>query len=240
MFYSNLSKTIALAVGVLATVFLIGYFVFAWTEPTQPPPGGNVPAPINVGNDTQYKSGALGIGGLFQTDGETHLAITDGDVGIGTTAPGAKLEVAGQIKITGGSPGTGKVLTSDASGLASWQTAPGGGGASFVTFTSAISYNTCINPAGYTWGDLYPDAVAAGYKLSQCLPVHGPDWITCNCHSDISTCTHCYTQDYRGSSPGATATWTSQINLYLHPSATYANECLIPPIRCIVGIPVSK
>ena len=43
-----------------------------------------------------------------------------GQVGIGTITPGAKLEVAGQIKITGGSPAAGKVLTSDAAGLASW------------------------------------------------------------------------------------------------------------------------
>ncbi len=43
-----------------------------------------------------------------------------GNVGIGTTSPGAKLEVNGQVKITGGSPGTGKILTSDANGLASW------------------------------------------------------------------------------------------------------------------------
>lgn len=46
-----------------------------------------------------------------------------GTVGIGTTNPGAKLEVAGDIKITGGTPGVGKILTSDANGLASWQTA---------------------------------------------------------------------------------------------------------------------
>jgi hypothetical protein len=43
------------------------------------------------------------------------------DVGIGTENPGAKLDVSGQIKITGGDPGTGKILTSDASGLASWK-----------------------------------------------------------------------------------------------------------------------
>ena len=45
----------------------------------------------------------------------------NGNVGIGTATPGAKLEVAGQIKITGGSPGLGKVLTSDTTGLASWE-----------------------------------------------------------------------------------------------------------------------
>jgi hypothetical protein len=44
-----------------------------------------------------------------------------GNVGIGTTGPGAKLEVNGQVKINGGAPGAGKVLTSDATGLASWQ-----------------------------------------------------------------------------------------------------------------------
>ncbi len=48
----------------------------------------------------------------------------NGNVGIGTAAPTAKLEVAGQVKITGGSPGAGKVLLSDAAGLASWGTAP--------------------------------------------------------------------------------------------------------------------
>ncbi len=35
--------------------------------------------------------------------------------------------MGGQVKITGGSPGTGKVLTSDASGLASWQIPAAGG-----------------------------------------------------------------------------------------------------------------
>ena len=44
----------------------------------------------------------------------------NGNVGIGTATPGAKLEIAGQIKITGGTPGAGKVLTSDANGLATW------------------------------------------------------------------------------------------------------------------------
>ena len=47
---------------------------------------------------------------------------SNGNVGIGTMSPGAKLEVAGQVKITGGAPGAGKVLTSDGAGLATWET----------------------------------------------------------------------------------------------------------------------
>ncbi len=45
----------------------------------------------------------------------------NGNIGIGTEAPGAKLEVTGQIKVTGGEPADGKVLTSDVNGLASWK-----------------------------------------------------------------------------------------------------------------------
>lgn len=55
------------------------------------------------------------------------LIVETGNVGIGTTTPSAKLEVAGQVKITGGTPGAGKVLTSDADGLATWETVTGSG-----------------------------------------------------------------------------------------------------------------
>ncbi len=51
-----------------------------------------------------------------------------GRVGIGAENPTAKLEVAGQVKITGGAPAAGRVLTSDADGLATWEDAAGGGG----------------------------------------------------------------------------------------------------------------
>jgi hypothetical protein len=44
------------------------------------------------------------------------------NVGIGVTTPGAKLDVGGNIKITDGTQGAGKILTSDNNGLASWQT----------------------------------------------------------------------------------------------------------------------
>lgn len=44
-----------------------------------------------------------------------------GNIGLGTTTPNAKLEVNGAVKIVDGTQASGKVLTSDATGLATWQ-----------------------------------------------------------------------------------------------------------------------
>lgn len=63
---------------------------------------------------------------VFRTNRAIRMVIREtGDVGIGTINPGAKLEIAGDIKIVDGTQGAGKVLTSDATGSASWQTAVG-------------------------------------------------------------------------------------------------------------------
>jgi len=67
-----------------------------------------------------------GINDNTKTD---HVRIMyNGNVGIGTTSPTAKLDVEGNVKVADGTQGSGKVLTSDANGLASWQTPAGGGG----------------------------------------------------------------------------------------------------------------
>ena len=73
--------------------------------------------------------------------------IMGGNVGIGVDDPDAELEVNGQIKVTGGSPGENKVLTSDANGLASWEEATSG-------TDVGPNYGTVVNPAtGKTWLD---------------------------------------------------------------------------------------
>ncbi|HRG59974.1 MAG TPA: hypothetical protein PK323_13550 [Bacteroidia bacterium] len=74
--------------------------------------------------------------------------LNSGNVGIGTSTPGAKLEVAGQVKITGGIPGNGKVLTSDATGLATWQTPSSG-----TTYSAGSGINIAGNVISNT-GDL--------------------------------------------------------------------------------------
>jgi len=57
------------------------------------------------------------------------LQASGGNVGIGTTNPSYKLDVTGTISVTGfrmpTGAGSGKVLTSDDSGLATWQTPSG-------------------------------------------------------------------------------------------------------------------
>jgi len=66
----------------------------------------------------QYGSGSSYF---FQVNGSDKIVFdSNGNVGISTTTPGQTLVVAGTVQITGGSPGTGKVLTSDANGVASW------------------------------------------------------------------------------------------------------------------------
>jgi hypothetical protein len=134
----KIQKFILLAIGVLAMSLAIGYLVFAWVEPTAPPPGGNVPAPINVGTTTQTKLGGftidttsigldepflvrknnyyffvgvnrgggdyVDIGAYREGVGWKNLILNrdGGNVGIGTTSPGYKLDVKGDINYSGG------------------------------------------------------------------------------------------------------------------------------------------
>ena len=71
-----------------------------------------------------------------------HMKIeTNGNVGIGTAGtPTAKLEVAGQIKITGGNPGSGRVLTSDAAGQGTWLS-PATANTAFHASASGSAFN---------------------------------------------------------------------------------------------------
>ena len=67
------------------------------------------------------------------------------NVGIGTATPSAKLHLNGSFKVTDGSQGEGKVLTSDAQGAATWQ-------ASSNTQTGGVGFGP--------WGDCNTRAIS--------------------------------------------------------------------------------
>ena len=96
------------------------------TRPAQLLIGGSNPnVKAEIGVDTILK--ALVIGALEENVAWKNIILANngGNVGIGTVNPTAKLEVTGQVKITGGAPGLNKVLTSNAAGLATWQSLAG-------------------------------------------------------------------------------------------------------------------
>ena len=90
----------------------------------------NVNANPTGNGNLQFTSGnSVNNGISFVTNSTTRMAIKgDGKVGINTAAPTATLDVNGTFKLVDGTQAAGKVLTSDASGNASWQTAGGGWG----------------------------------------------------------------------------------------------------------------
>ncbi|HOY30520.1 MAG TPA: hypothetical protein PKW80_01450 [Bacteroidales bacterium] len=142
--------------------------------------GGSVTLSAGAGSgDVSYRGGDVIINGgagllpspagniLFKI-AEVNVAKIDstGRMGIGTIRPGAKLEVNGTVKITDGTQGAGKVLTSDANGLASWQNVLGSESdpvfgaspAAGVFSTDIANWNTA-----YGWGD----HASAGYLTSE-------------------------------------------------------------------------
>ena len=126
-------KTISLVLGVLIISFALSFWVVAWTEPVQNPPEGNAPSPLNVGGAGQTKQGWLATleslwvgvepgagegklyagvlrvlnGALINSNGAPNgLIVAQGNVGIGTLSPssGSRMEVNGDIKLTGNTP----------------------------------------------------------------------------------------------------------------------------------------
>ncbi|QLH46080.1 MAG: hypothetical protein HWD58_10865 [Bacteroidota bacterium] len=75
------------------------------------------------------------------------------------TSSTVSLDIAKQIQIRGGNPGAGKVLTSDANGLATWQTPSGGSGGSGWNTTGNSGLNN-TNFIGNT------DAVDLNFKTN--------------------------------------------------------------------------
>src|SRR3989344_3475776 len=117
-------------VGVLAIAVPAVVLSAAWQEPSVSPTGGNVDVPLNVGATGQGKSGGL----ILNTGGAANGLIVDkGNVGIGTAAPDAPLQI-----MASNSPNQiGLHVTSpDADGAAILLTGGGAGARDYWIFSS--------------------------------------------------------------------------------------------------------
>lgn len=70
---------------------------------------------------TTYYPSPRGVYHELRTSGDTFLATTAGNVGVGTASPTAKLDVTGTVRIADGTEGADKILASDSTGFASWK-----------------------------------------------------------------------------------------------------------------------
>jgi len=121
------------------------------------------------------KSGAGYI--EFRVNNITKMVMgNNGNVGIGIMNPLQKLDVNGQVRIRGGSPGLGKVLTSDATGVASWQS-PAENLAQNLASSIKFGITAAHNAQGgrdYSW---HSDVVTTGFgKLFSATAI--PQWAT--------------------------------------------------------------
>jgi len=98
----NFFKRIVLLSGVLVLSLGAVYIALAWTEPTQVPPAGNVPSPLNVGPQLKLKPGLFKLAEKLTVIGTSYLANVNvyGNLGVGVTSPVGKLEVAGLLRIS--------------------------------------------------------------------------------------------------------------------------------------------
>jgi len=129
----------------------LGVYTTTGTNSGSPVGGSVYLGDSNFANANYYKS-APGLSAIFDSTQsvaaslgfytytgaqnartERMRILSNGNVGIGNIAPNTKLDVTGTVKMTGfqlGSSATsGHVLTTDASGVGTWQAPSGGGGA---------------------------------------------------------------------------------------------------------------
>lgn len=111
---------------------------------------GNYNDTLVVANSTSWAGDSnrvftVGNGTAANNRSTAFVVQQNGNVGIGVRVAQTKLDINGQIKISGGAPGLGKVLTSDANGLATWQTPSGGGSLPAGSLDQTLRHN------GTTW-----------------------------------------------------------------------------------------
>ena len=155
-----MKKPIQIIVSTFVAVFSVYLVVAAWTEPNLSPPNGNVGSMVNH---------------WTLSGSDLYPNLTAYMVGIGTTDPAEKLEVSGNIKLTGATP-TYKLLnlaapTSD-SDAATKAYVDGAGGGTPSGWTCTLRTSGCMQSNTATASCSGSEKVIAGggavYTNNQC------------------------------------------------------------------------
>jgi hypothetical protein len=120
-------------VGLCFLCVAFGVVVGTWIASSIAYAGDRVSTVGNVGktpklpdvSDRDGRTWIEGTRGWDESGNYLYPVEASDSVGIGVT-PTAKLDIDGLVRIRGGTPGSNKVLTSDANGLASWEKPSGG------------------------------------------------------------------------------------------------------------------
>ncbi len=101
---SRFVKNISFILAVVTASGVLSYGVLAaWTEPVNIPPEGNISAPIDAGPISQVKEGGLKVNALTTgASSGTALLVPNGNTGVGTDTPIAKLDVAAEPRTSAG------------------------------------------------------------------------------------------------------------------------------------------
>lgn len=148
----------------------VSYVSAAWNPPGGAPPTNNTDAPINVGYSSQIKQGNLDIKGLISSGvaAVNGLIVENGNVGIGTTSPTQKLDVAGQIHATGD-------VCTDAGGVGGKCLSTAGGTPSGAQLNpSKPFYRVQKNVVGPSWPSFPADKTGS----ASCDSTGGKDYVT--------------------------------------------------------------
>ena len=191
----NFSQSIK---SIIAALILVGgiSYALAWSGPVNnPPDNGSINAPINTSSNIQAKGGTALAGSLLNVNGtlsSNSLAIFGNSIFSGT------------VQFSSGAA-VGKVLTSNASGVASWQspssatTLTGGTG---VTVTGGPNYTVS---ADYTNTQKRVTGTCSGSSVVQKINADG----TVTCYTPSVSPVYC-TANGKNFSPGYTCNNASQ------------------------------
>lgn len=174
---STINRTLVI-VATLAVLAGSASVIRAYTPPTNTPPNGGVPAPVNVGSVSQVKLGGLGANFLTAANGSmlmggtaptsANLVILGNTFAVNDGAIGSTLRIFDGV--SGNNPGD--VLTLQSDGTAKWDPAGSGNQSAPVTLATLFSADPTeyVRKNGYITGNTpCPFAPAWGnYQGGQC------------------------------------------------------------------------